>query len=50
MKTVSYNPSPLEVAFANCIKENHKLINNKLDSFTVTSIEQKIDADNPILK
>ena len=50
MKTTAYNPSPLEVEFANCIVENNDELNQKLGGRSITHIEQKIDTDNPVLK
>ena len=50
MKTVTYNPSPLEVEFVSCIKENKEELNRKLNGRSITQIEQKINADNHTLK
>jgi hypothetical protein len=50
MKTSSYNPSPLEIDFANALQilsgeiEKH-LLNNK-----VTHVENHLGKDNPLIK
>ena len=50
MKTKAYNPSPLEVTFVNVIESLREEINDKLRDCEVTSFEQQLDLDNPILK
>ncbi len=50
MKTTTYNPSPLEVKITNCIGENKEELNRKINGWSITHIEQKIDADNPALR
>jgi hypothetical protein len=50
MKTKAYNPSPLEVRFVNVIESLKKEINDKLQDCEVTSFDQQLDLDNPILK
>lgn len=50
MKTTAYNPSPLEVAFVNVIKSLRSEINDKLKDCEVTSFDQEINLDNPILR
>jgi hypothetical protein len=47
MKTVNYNPSPIEVMCAQIITEMTDQINKKLDGYTITKIENNIKKDNP---
>lgn len=49
MKTVSYNPSELEVKFAEAIVELKSELENKISGCKILDIENKINADNPIL-
>jgi len=50
MKTPNYNPSPLEVEFAECIEENLENLSNSLNERSITQIEQQTEADNPTIK
>ncbi len=50
MKTVQYNPSPLEVAFAQAVEDLQKQIEKKLPDNEVIKVENKISADNPLVK
>ncbi|MEM1405726.1 MAG: hypothetical protein AAGG59_03045 [Bacteroidota bacterium] len=50
MKTTQYNPSSLEVAFAQAIEDLKSHIEKKLPDNEVIKIENKISADNPTVK
>ena len=50
MKTVTYNPSPLEVDFANALFILQKDIQKHLQNNKVTSVESNIKRDNPMIK
>lgn len=50
MITKQYNPSQLEVEFAKAIAELSPEIEAKLNGFKITEIEDKIQADNPMVK
>lgn len=50
MKTVAYNPSPLEVDFANALFILQKDIQKHLQNNKVTSVESNIKRDNPMIK
>ncbi len=49
MKTVSYNPSDLEVEIANILKRLQGSISDQLKNRKITAIEHKLDMDNPTL-
>lgn len=50
MKTTTYNPSPLEVKFADAIEELKGQIESKLKDHKITKIDKNIGVDNPILR
>lgn len=50
MKTTSYNPSPIEVEFANILNELQDKIGAQLSSNDVIKVENKIQEDNPVVK
>jgi hypothetical protein len=50
MKTNSYNPSPLEVAFANALEQMKGDLERHLLGQTIRSIEPNIKKDNPMVK
>ena len=50
MKTVAYNPSPLEVDFANALFILQKDIQKHLQNNKVTNVESNIKRDNPMIK
>jgi len=50
MITKQYNPSQLEVEIARAIKSLSSELESKLKGCTINSIEDKIEADNPLLK
>lgn len=50
MKTVAYNPSPLEVDFANALIILQKDIQKHLQGNQITNIESNINRDNPMVK
>ncbi len=50
MKTPSYNPSPLEVDFANALFILQKDIQKHLQSNEVIHVESNINRDNPMVK
>jgi len=50
MKTPSYNPSPLEVDFANALVILQKDIEKHLQANTIVNVESNIKRDNPMVK
>jgi hypothetical protein len=50
MKTTTYNPSSLEVDFANAITILKKEIEKHLQNNQITNIEPNIARDNPMVK
>ena len=50
MKTEQYNPSPLEVQFARAIEDLAQQIEKHLPDNEVIKVENKINADNPLIK
>jgi len=50
MKTPSYNPSPLEVDFANALIILQKEIQKHLQGNEIINIESNIKRDNPMVK
>jgi hypothetical protein len=50
MKTTSYNPSPLEVDFANVIHELQDKIETSLTDNEIIKVENNITHDNPTVK
>ena len=50
MKTASYNPSPLEVDFANALYVLQKEIEKNLHDNQVIHVESNIRRDNPMVK
>lgn len=50
MITQQYNPSQLEVEIAKAIKELAPEIEGKLSQFKIINIEDKIKADNPMVR
>jgi len=50
MKTPSYNPSDLEVAFAQALEDLKDNIQKRLPDNEIIKIENKIKADNPLVK
>lgn len=50
MKTTSYNPSPLEVEFANVLNQLQDKIQTQLADHDIIKIENKIHEDNPLVK
>jgi hypothetical protein len=50
MITQQYNPSQLEVEFAKAIKELAPEIESKLSQFKIIDVEDKIKADNPMVR
>jgi len=49
MKTESYNPSPLEVSFANILIDLKEVIEDKMVDYQITNIVPDLDRDNPIV-
>jgi len=49
MKTTSYNPSSLEVEFANIIESLKDQMNDLLENRKISSIEHQLETDNPLL-
>lgn len=50
MKTVSYNPSSLEVDFANALIILQKEIQKHVQGNEITNVESHIQRDNPMVK
>ncbi len=50
MKTPSYNPSPLEVDFANALIILQKDIQKHLQGNEIVNVESNIKRDNPMVK
>jgi hypothetical protein len=50
MKTSSYNPSPLEVDFANALQILSGEIEKHLLDNKVTHVENQLSKDNPLIK
>ncbi|MEP2774256.1 MAG: hypothetical protein ABJH05_19015 [Fulvivirga sp.] len=50
MKTSSYNPSDLEVAFAQALEDLKDDIQKRLPDNEIIKIENKIKEDNPLVK
>ncbi len=50
MKTSSYNPSSLEVDFANALTILQKEIEKHLQNNQITNIEPNLSRDNPMVK
>ncbi|MCW5910659.1 MAG: hypothetical protein KIT62_06270 [Cyclobacteriaceae bacterium] len=50
MKTTSYNPSPLEVDFANALMILQKQIEEHLQDNEIVKAEPNITRDNPMVK
>jgi hypothetical protein len=50
MKTTTYNPSPLEVEFANALTQLRSELEAHLSQNKIDQIENNIQADNPFVK
>ena len=50
MKTINYNPSPLEVEIAQAICHLGKEIEKMLSDNEIINMENKIHEDNPLVK
>ncbi|MBL7876625.1 MAG: hypothetical protein JNJ56_15640 [Ignavibacteria bacterium] len=50
MKTTSYNPSPLEIDFANSLVILQKEIQKHLQNNEIVNIEPNLTRDNPMVK
>lgn len=50
MKTKDYNPSELEVAFANALFDLQKQIEKHLPNNEIINVENRISEDNPLVK
>ena len=50
MKTSSYNPSPLEVDFANALHILQDQIERHLQGNKVVHVESNLNRDNPMVK
>lgn len=50
MKTVAYNPSPLEVDFANALIILQKDIQKHIQGAKIVNVESNINRDNPMVK
>jgi hypothetical protein len=50
MKTATYNPSPLEVDFANALYLLQKEIEKHLQDNQVVHVESSLNRDNPLVR
>jgi hypothetical protein len=50
MKTSTYNPSPLEVDFANALYILQKEIEKHLQGNQITNVETQLKRDNPMVR
>lgn len=50
MKTTSYNPSPLEVDFANALYTLQKELEKSLNGNHIVHVESHVKRDNPMVK
>lgn len=50
MKTTAYNPSPLEVDFANALSALQKDIERYLHDNRIVHVESSVKRDNPMVK
>jgi hypothetical protein len=50
MKTSSYNPSPLEVDFANALHILQDQIQKHLQGNKIVNVESNLNRDNPMVK
>jgi hypothetical protein len=50
MKTPSYNPSPLEIDFANALIILQKDVEKHLQDNTIVHVESNMNRDNPMVK
>jgi hypothetical protein len=50
MKTSTYNPSPLEVDFANALYILQKEIEKHLQGNEITHVETQLKRDNPMVR
>jgi hypothetical protein len=50
MRTITYNPSPIEVDFAEALEALQGDIQKRLGGITIERIENQITADNPLIR
>lgn len=50
MKTSAYNPSPIEVDFANALLQLQPEIEKHLNGNKITNVETHLKKDNPMVK
>jgi len=50
MKTTTYNPSPLEVDFANALHILQEEIQKHLQGNKIVNVESNLNRDNPMVK
>jgi hypothetical protein len=50
MKTTAYNPSPLEVDFANALLTLEKELEKKLSDNQIIHVETQVRRDNPMIR
>jgi len=50
MKTTSYNPSPLEIEFANALDVLQKELEKNLTGNQIVNVESNVKRDNPMVK
>ena len=50
MKTSAYNPSPLEIEFANALLVLQKELEKKIPDNQIIHVETQIKRDNPMVK
>jgi len=50
MKTTTYNPSPLEIDFANALEELQNQIAEKLQDYEIVDFDKNTSVDNPLVR
>jgi len=50
MKTTAYNPSPLEIDFANALSVLQKELEKNLTDNKIVGVETNVKRDNPMVK
>lgn len=50
MKTLTYNPSPIEVDFAEALEALKDNLQKELNGLSIEKIENEITADNPLIR
>lgn len=50
MKTMTYNPSPLEIEFANILEELQDQIESRLNGNKIVAFDKNSNMDNPLVR